>query len=96
MNLDHLPGHSGPEIAGRAIHDTDQGGKIVRELGAGTDHHVIDMGEIVFMIDPGADVKGWPEDAQQDRTFRIIGGWVIRGEERTAPYFLFDRPTYDS
>ena len=57
VDLHHLPGQPGPQVAGRAVHHADERGDVVRQLGAAAPARVVDVREVVFQVDPRADGK---------------------------------------
>lgn len=63
MEFHHLQREAGAEIAGLAVHDTDEAGDVMREFGAAAVAFVVDEGEIVFEADAAAD----GDDGTQER-----------------------------
>ena len=84
MDLDHLPGEAGAQVARGAVHDSQERRQVVRQLGAGAVAGVVDVGEVVLEVDPAADGEDGLEDPGQDTALGVILGGVIRGEERAA------------
>ena len=70
MDLDHLPRQSRSQIAGMAIHHTDQARHIVRKFRTATVTIVIDEREVVLQTDARADGN---YSCQQRRKALIVG-----------------------
>ena len=58
MNFHHLPGKAGAEIAGVAIHYTNQSCNVVRQLRAAAVSFVVDKAEVIFKADSRANRDG--------------------------------------
>ena len=84
VDLDHLPGQAGPQVARRAVHHPEHRRQVVRQLRAGPVAVVVDPRKVVFEVDPGADREDGAEDPRQDRVLGVVLGRVVRREERPA------------
>ena len=84
VNIDALPWESGSEVAGGAIHNTEEGGDIMGQLCAAPPAAVINGGECVEQIDAFADGDDSGEDASEDGGVRGIEGLVVGHEEGAA------------
>ena len=84
VDLHHLPGQAGSQVAHVAVHDPQQRGDVVGELRAGSPSGIVDVREVVFQVDSGADGEDGLEDSGQYRVLGIVLGGVVGGEERTT------------
>ncbi len=84
VDLDHLPGQARPQVARRAVHHAQQRRDVVRQFRAAAPSGVIDIGEIIFKVDPGADREDGQQDAGQDRLLGVVLRRVVGDEEGPA------------
>ena len=84
MDLDHLPGESGAQVAAGAVHDAQQSGNVVGQLRPASPTGIIDRREVVFEADAGAHRRDRHEDARQNGMLGVVLSRVVGSEESTA------------
>ncbi len=83
VDLGHLPGQAGAQVAGRPFHHAEQAGDIVRNLGTAAVVFAIHRGEVIFQVDPGPHRPRRQQDAFQDLAFRVLGR-VVGNQKQPA------------
>ena len=81
VDLDHLPGKAGAQIALRAVHHAQQRGDVVRQLGAAAVSGRIDVAEVVLEADAGDDGHDGRHDAREDRAI-VVARRIVRDQKR--------------
>src|SRR5579883_185576 len=83
VNLDHLPGQAGAQVAGMAVHHTDEARHVVRQFRAAAVAIVIDERKVILEADAGA--YGY-HGGEQGGEALVIGILVrvVGGQECTA------------
>ena len=89
MDLHHLQGQAGAEVALIPVHDAEQRGDIMGKLRAATVAVVIDVAEIILEADPAAHGDHRAEDRGEGLVFRIKG-CVVADQEGAA---IEEQPT---
>ena len=83
MDLDHLPGQTGTQVTARALHDTQQAGDIVGDLGTATILFVVDRRKVIFQVDTRAHRPHRQQNPFQHLTGRVLVR-VIGDQEHAA------------
>ena len=98
VDLDHLPGQPGAQVAGGPVHHAQERGDVVRQLRPAAPAGVVDVREVVFEVDAGADredrLRGCGSGSRRSAS-SWVGSYEVRKARRSRnrPRVRSRRPT---